>query len=113
VIFGAGAGMPFFSTDTVAAQRALETRCEVILMGKQGVDGVYDSDPKDNPDAVKFDDLSYDEYLARNLKVADATAISLARDNNMSMVFFNLSTPGTIARSVQGEKIGTLVSRDG
>jgi uridylate kinase len=62
---------------------------------------------------VKFDDLSYDEYLARNLKVADATAISLARDNNMSMVFFNLSTPGTIARSVQGEKIGTLVSRDG
>jgi uridylate kinase len=113
VIFGAGAGMPFFSTDTVAAQRALETRCEVILMGKQGVDGVYDADPKDNPDAVKFDDLSYDEYLARNLKVADATAISLARDNNMSMVFFNLSTPGTIARSVQGEKIGTLVSRDG
>lgn len=113
VIFGAGAGMPFFSTDTVAAQRALETRCEVILMGKQGVDGVYDSDPKDNPDAVKFDDLSYDEYLARNLKVADATAISLARDNNMSMVFFNLSTPGTIARSVQGEKIGTFVSRDG
>lgn len=113
VIFGAGAGMPFFSTDTVAAQRALETRCEVILMGKQGVDGVYDSDPKDNPDAVKFDELSYDEYLARNLKVADATAISLARDNNMSMVFFNLSTPGTIARSVQGEKIGTLVSRDG
>ncbi|WP_107767591.1 UMP kinase [Nocardioides terrigena] len=113
VIFGAGAGMPFFSTDTVAAQRALETRCEVILMGKQGVDGVYDSDPKTNPDAVKFDDLSYDEYLARNLKVADATAISLARDNNMSMVFFNLSTPGTIARSVQGEKIGTLVSRDG
>ncbi|WP_457208329.1 UMP kinase [Nocardioides sp. P5_C9_2] len=113
VIFGAGAGMPYFSTDTVAAQRALETHCEVILMGKQGVDGVYDSDPKTHPDAVKFDDLSYDEYLARNLKVADATAISLARDNNMSMVFFNLSTPGTIARSVQGEKIGTLVSRDG
>lgn len=113
VIFGAGAGMPYFSTDTVAAQRALETHCEVILMGKQGVDGVYDSDPKTHPDAVKFDDLSYDEYLARNLKVADATAISLARDNDMSMVFFNLSTPGTIARSVQGEKIGTLVSRDG
>jgi uridylate kinase len=113
VIFGAGSGMPYFSTDTVAAQRALEIGAQVILMGKQGVDGVYDSDPKDNPDAVKFDDLSYDEYLARNLKVADATAISLARDNNMSMVFFNLSTPGTIRRSVQGEKIGTLVSRDG
>ena len=69
--------MPFFSTDTVAAQRALETRCEVILMGKQGVDGVYDSDPKTNPDAVKFDRLSYDEYLARDLKVADATGIAI------------------------------------
>ncbi|WP_067439651.1 UMP kinase [Nocardioides jensenii] len=110
VIFGAGAGMPFFSTDTVAAQRALETRCEIILMGKQGVDGVYDSDPKTNPDAVKFDELSYDEYLTRDLKVADSTAISMARDNNMDMVFFNLSTPGTIARAVKGEKIGTLVS---
>jgi uridylate kinase len=110
VIFGAGAGMPFFSTDTVAAQRALETRCEVILMGKQGVDGVYDRDPHAHPDAVKFTHLTYDEYLARHLKVADATAISLARDNHMNMVFFNLSTPGTIARAVQGEKIGTLVT---
>src|SRR5690349_22056517 len=110
VIFGAGAGMPFFSTDTVAAQRALETRCEVILMGKQGVDGVYDSDPKTNPDAVKFDQLSYDEYLARDLKVADATGIAMARDNRMDIVFFNLSTPGTIGRAVRGEKIGTLVS---
>ena len=110
VIFGAGAGMPFFSTDTVAAQRALETRCEVILMGKQGVDGVYDSDPKTNPDAVKFDRLSYDEYLARDLKVADATGIAMARDNKMDIVFFNLSTAGTIGRAVRGEKIGTLVS---
>jgi uridylate kinase len=110
VIFGAGAGMPFFSTDTVAAQRALETRCEVILMGKQGVDGVFDSDPKKNPAAVKFDRLSYDEYLARDLKVADATGIAMARDNKMDMVFFNLSTPGTIVRAVRGEKIGTLVS---
>ena len=110
VIFGAGAGMPFFSTDTVAAQRALETRCEVILMGKQGVDGVYDSDPKTNPAAVMFDQLTYDEYLARDLKVADATGIALARDNRMDMVFFNLSTPGTIGRAVRGEKIGTLVS---
>ena len=110
VIFGAGAGMPFFSTDTVAAQRALETRCEVILMGKQGVDGVYDSDPKINPDAVKFDQLTYDEYLARDLKVADATGIAMARDNKMDMVFFNLSTPGTIVRAVRGEKIGTLVT---
>lgn len=112
VIFGAGAGMPFFSTDTVAAQRALETRCEVILMGKQGVDGVYDSDPQKNPDAVKFETLTYDEFLTRGLKVADATSVSLARDNNLDMVFFNLSDPGTIARAVKGEKIGTTVSRD-
>ena len=110
VIFGAGAGMPFFSTDTVAAQRALETRCEVILMGKQGVDGVYDSDPHVNPEAVMFDHLTYDEYLARDLKVADATGIAMARDNKMDMVFFNLSTVGNILRVVQGEKIGTLVS---
>ena len=110
VIFGAGAGMPFFSTDTVAAQRALETRCEVILMGKQGVDGVFDADPKTNPDAEMFDRLTYDEYLARDLKVADATGIAMARDNKMDMVFFNLSTPGTIVRAVRGEKIGTLVT---
>ena len=109
VIFGAGAGMPFFSTDTVAAQRALETRCEVLLMGKQGVDGVYDADPNKDSSAVKFDDLTYEEYLARDLKVADATAVSLARDNDLDMVFFNLSTPGTIARAVKGERIGTLV----
>ncbi len=112
VIFGAGAGMPFFSTDTVAAQRALETRCEVILMGKQGVDGVYDSDPHKNPAAVKFDSLTYDEFLSRALKVADATSISLARDNDLDMVFFNLSEPGTIGRAVKGEKIGTTVTRD-
>jgi len=112
VIFGAGAGMPFFSTDTVAAQRALETRCEVILMGKQGVDGVYDSDPHKNSSAVKFDTLTYDEFLARGLKVADATSVSLARDNNLDMVFFNLSEAGTIGRAVKGEKIGTTVSRD-
>ena len=111
VIFGAGAGMPFFSTDTVAAQRALETRCEVILMGKQGVDGVYDSDPKQNPDARKFDTLTYDEFLTRGLKVADATSVSLARDNDLDMIVFNLSEAGTIARAVTGEKIGTTLSR--
>jgi uridylate kinase len=112
VIFGAGAGMPFFSTDTVAAQRALETRCEVILMGKQGVDGVYDSDPHKVPGAVKFDTLTYDEFLTQGLKVADATSISLARDNDLDMIVFNLSEPGTIARVVKGEKIGTTLSRD-
>jgi len=111
VIFGAGAGMPYFSTDTVAAQRALEIGAQVILMGKQGVDGVYDADPKRNPDAVKFDHLSFDEFLARGLQVADATSVSLARDNDMSMVVFNLSEPGNIARVVAGEKIGTTVAR--
>jgi uridylate kinase len=111
VIFGAGAGMPYFSTDTVAAQRALEIGAEVILMGKQGVDGVYDADPNIHPDAVKFDSLSYDEFLARGLKVADATSVSLSRDNDISMIVFNLSEDGNIARVVAGEKIGTTVSR--
>jgi uridylate kinase len=111
VIFGAGAGMPYFSTDTVAAQRALEIGAEVILMGKQGVDGVYDADPNVHADAVKFDSLSYDEFLARGLRVADATAVSLSRDNDLSMIMFNLSEEGNIARVVAGEKIGTTVSR--
>ncbi len=113
VIFGAGSGMPYFSTDTVAAQRALEIGADVLLMGKQGVDGVFDSDPRSNPAAKLFKKLSYDEYLARDLKVADATAISLARDNNLNMVFFNLSKVGNIKRAVNGEPIGTLVSRAG
>ncbi|NNG18706.1 UMP kinase [Naumannella sp. ID2617S] len=109
VIFGAGSGMPYFSTDTVAAQRALEIGAEVLLMGKQGTDGVYDSDPRSNPDAKMFDELSYDEFLTRDLKVADATAISMARDYALPMIFFNLDTEGNIARAVQGEKIGTRV----
>jgi uridylate kinase len=109
VIFGAGSGMPYFSTDTVAAQRALEIGAEALLMGKQGVDGVYDSDPKKNPDAVKFDQLSYDDFLARGLRVADATAISLARDNALPIVIFGLEE-GNIARVVHGEKLGTVVS---
>jgi uridylate kinase len=112
VIFGAGAGMPYFSTDTVAAQRSLEIGAEVLLMGKKGVDGVYDSDPKANPDAVRFDRLSYDEFLARGLKVADATAISLCRDNHLPIVVFNLMGEGNIARAVNGEKIGTLIGPD-
>jgi uridylate kinase len=109
VIFGAGSGMPFFSTDTVAAQRALEVGCEVILMAKQGVDGVYDDDPRINPNAKRYTDLTYDEYLAKDLKVADATAMSLARDNHLPMVVFNLDEPGNIARVVAGEPIGTVV----
>ena len=110
VIFGAGLGAPFFSTDTCAAQRALEIGGQVVLMAK-GVDGVYDSDPKTNADAVKFDSLDYAEVLARGLKVADATAISLCMDNNLPIVVFDLLTEGNIARAVRGEKIGTLISR--
>jgi uridylate kinase len=109
VIFGAGSGMPYFSTDTVAAQRALEISAEVLLMGKQGVDGVYSADPNTDPDAVKFDELTYDEYLARDLKVADATAVSMARDYRLPMVFFSLDTDGTIVHVCAGEKIGTAV----
>jgi uridylate kinase len=109
VIFGAGSGMPYFSTDTVAAQRALEIGAEVLLMGKQGVDGVYDADPHQDPGARKFDDLSYDDYLARDLKVADATAISMARDYKLPMVFFSLDADGSIVQAVAGEKIGTTV----
>lgn len=111
VIFGAGSGMPYFSTDTVAAQRGLEMHVDALLMGKMGVDGVYDCDPKTNPGATKFDTLTYDEYLAKDLKVADAAAISLARDNDLPMIFFNLNTEGNIRRIVDGEPIGTVVHK--
>jgi uridylate kinase len=113
VIFGAGSGMPYFSTDTVAAQRALEIGAEALLMGKQGVDGVYDSDPKTNPEAVKFDSLSYGEVITRDLKVADMTAITLCRDNKLPILVFELLAEGNIARAVKGEKIGTLVGDQG
>jgi uridylate kinase len=109
VIFGGGLGAPFFSTDTTAAQRALEVGAQAVLMGKQGVDGVYDADPKHVPDAVRFDHLSYSEFLTRGLKVADATAIALCRDNNLPIVVFDLLTEGNIGRAVRGEKIGTLI----
>ena len=112
VIFGAGAGMPYFSTDTTAAQRALEIGADVVLMAK-GVDGVYDADPRTHPQARKFDTVSYDEVLRRGLKVADATAFSLCMDNKMPIIVFNLLEDGNIARAVRGERIGTLVSTDG
>jgi uridylate kinase len=111
VIFGAGLGAPFFSTDTTAAQRALEVDADIVLMAK-AVDGVYDSDPRMNPAAVRFDRLSHSEVLARGLAVADATAISLCRDNKLSLVVFNLLVEGNIARAVRGERIGTLVAAD-
>jgi len=109
VIFGAGMGLPYFSTDTTAAQRALEVGAQVVLMAK-GVDGVYDADPKSNPNAKKFDLLTHHEVLTRGLKVADATAISLCQDNNLPIQVFNLLVEGNIARAVRGEKIGTLIT---
>jgi len=111
VIFGAGAGMPYFSTDTVAAQRALEIGCQVLLMAKNGVDGVYNDDPRTNPAATMYHDLEYGTVLAKQLKVADATAISLCMDNAMPIVVFNLLEAGNIARAVAGERIGTLISQ--
>jgi uridylate kinase len=113
VIFGAGLGVPFFSTDTCAAQRALEIGGQVLLMGKNGVAGVYDADPATHPDATMFDSLRYDEALRRGLKVADATAFSLCMDNDLPIVVFDLLNEGNIARAVAGERIGTLVSSAG
>ncbi|MBP2332751.1 MULTISPECIES: UMP kinase [Corynebacterium] len=108
VIFGAGMGMPYFSTDTTAAQRALEIGCDVLLMAK-AVDGVYSDDPRENPDAEMFDHITHREVIERELRVADATAFSLCMDNDMPILVFNLLTDGNIARAVAGEHIGTLV----
>ena len=112
VIFGAGTGMPYFSTDTAAAQRALEIGCDVVLMAK-AVDGVYTADPRTDPTATMFDQITHREALERGLKVADATAFSLCMDNDMPMIVFNLLTEGNIARAVRGEKIGTFVGTPG
>jgi uridylate kinase len=109
VIFGAGAGMPFFTTDTVAAQRALEVGAEVLLLAKSGVDGVYNADPRKDSSAKKYDSISYDEVLQKSLAVADAAAFSLCRENSLPIVVFDLMTAGNIGRAVRGEKIGTLV----
>jgi uridylate kinase len=110
VIFGAGAGMPFFTTDTVSAQRALEIGAEALLLAKSGVDGVYSADPKKDKSAVKFDAISYDEVLSKSLAVADAAAFALCRENQLPIVIFDLMKNGNIARAVRGETIGTLVS---
>ena len=110
VIFGAGAGMPYFSTDTVSAQRALECRCDAVLMSKNGVDGVYDSDPRTNPDARKLDQVTFEEALRSGLKVVDAAAFSLCMDNQLPMVVFGMEGDGNITRALRGEPIGTLVS---
>ncbi|MBV8934086.1 MAG: UMP kinase [Kutzneria sp.] len=108
VIFAGGVGMPYFSTDTAAAQRALEIGCDVVLMAK-AVDGVYDADPRRDPNATMFDSITHREVLERGLEVADSTAFSLCQDNNMPIIVFNLLVEGNIARAVRGEKIGTVV----
>ena len=112
VIFGAGTGNPFMSTDTAAALRAIETEAEVILLAKK-VDAVYDSDPNINPDAKKFDALSFNDILSKELGVMDSTAASMCRDNNMPILVFGLDDPENIVKAVSGEKIGTLVTKDG
>ena len=109
VIFAAGTGNPYFSTDTAAALRAIEIGAEVILKGTK-VDGVYDADPMTHKSAVKFESLSYLEVLQRGLKVMDATAISLCKDNNLPIILFNLREKGNVKRVVMGEEIGTLIS---
>ncbi len=110
VIFGAGAGMPFFTTDTVSAQRALEIGAEALLLAKSGVDGVYSSDPKKDPSATKFDNISYDEVISRSLAVADAAAFSICRENGLPIIVFDLKVNGNIGRAVRGDVIGTLVA---
>ena len=109
VVFGAGTGNPFFSTDTAAALRAMEIKAEVILKATK-VDGIYDADPMITPSATRFDKISYLQVLEQGLKVMDATAISLCMDNRLPIVVFNLRTPGNIRRAISGESIGSLVT---
>jgi uridylate kinase len=110
VIFGGGAGMPYFSTDTVSAQRALEIKCDAVLMSKNGVDGVYDKDPRVHPEARKIDQLTFDEAIQQGLRVVDQAAFSLCQDNKLPMVVFGMEGEGNITRALQGERIGTLVT---
>lgn len=110
VIFGAGIGSPYFSTDTTAALRAAEIEADAILMAKNGVDGVYNADPKKDANAVKFNELTHREVISRGLKIMDATASTLSMDNDIDLVVFNMNELGNIKRVVFGEQIGTTVS---
>ncbi|MBK7865988.1 MAG: UMP kinase [Ignavibacteriales bacterium] len=112
VIFSAGTGHPYFSTDTAAALRAVEIGADVIMKGTR-VDGVYDSDPETNPDAVKFDGVSYLDVMNKNLRVMDMTAISLCQENSLPLYVFNMNVPGNLLRVVMGENIGTFVNHTG
>jgi uridylate kinase len=110
VIFGAGAGLPYFSTDTVAAQRALETGCTEVLVAKNGVDGVYTADPRVDESATRIDHITYMDALQRGLKVVDSTAFSLCMDNGIDMRVFGMEPAGNVTRALLGESIGTRVS---
>jgi uridylate kinase len=110
VIFGAGAGLPYFSTDTVSAQRALEIKADEVLVAKNGVDGVYTADPKKDPKATKIESITYQEGLVTGLRVVDSTAFSLCMDNNMPMRVFGMQGKGNITDAIKGKKIGTLVT---
>ena len=110
VIFGAGMGMPFFSTDTVAVQRALESRCDAVFFAKSGVDGVYDADPRKDPHAKKYDRITFDEAIGKGLAVVDQTAFTLCAENKLPMVVFGMEPEGNIPRVLKGERIGTLVA---
>ncbi len=109
VIFGCGTGSPFFSTDTTAALRASEIKADVILMAKNGVDGVYSADPKLDPNAVKYDRLTYMDLIQKGLAVMDTTATSMCMDNHIDLIVFNMNQEGNIKRAVMGESIGTIV----
>ena len=109
VIFAAGTGNPFFSTDTAASLRAMEIKADVLLKGTK-VEGIYNADPVLVKDAVKYDEITYMEILRQGLKVMDLTAVSLCKDNNLPMIIFNMKQPGNIRRVVQGEKVGSLVT---
>lgn len=109
VIFAGGTGNPFFSTDTTSALRAAEIGADVIMMAKNGVDGVYDKDPKTNPEATKFDTLTYDDVLMKNLKVMDQTAVTLCKETKLPILVFDFNQQGAISQILQGEKIGTYI----
>lgn len=110
VVFGAGTGLPYFSTDTVAAQRALEVGADEVLMAKSGVDGVYTADPKKDPSAQLLTHLTYDEALLRNIRVMDLTAMTMCKDNDLNMRVFGMEGPGNVTRALLGEPIGTTVT---
>jgi uridylate kinase len=109
VIFGSGTGHPYFSTDTAASLRAVEIQADVIIKGTR-VDGVYDSDPEENPKAFKFDNISYIDILKKNLRIMDLTAVSLCRENNLPMVVFNMDIPDNLLKLVKGENVGTTIN---